>query len=162
MRGLSRLCQALALSFLLNAPFSAACAQSSSDSVAIRRALLDYIEGFYEGDSAKLMRSVRPEVYKIGFYRPADSTRYGAPIQMTWKGFLDYAGRVKARNQPPAADAPKGVQLLDVLDQTASGKVTAWWGTDYMLLGRFDGKWMVTHVLWQSPGPRVNAAVKAP
>ncbi|MBC7790917.1 MAG: nuclear transport factor 2 family protein, partial [Anaerolineae bacterium] len=40
---------------------------------------------------------------------------------------------------------------FDVLDQTASAKLTAWWGTDYLLLGKYDGKWMISHVLWQSP-----------
>ncbi len=162
MRGLSRRCSVLVLLFLINAPLDGAWAQSASDSTAIRRALLDYIEGFYEGDSAKLMRSIRPDVYKLGFSRPRDSTRYNAASQMTWKSFLDYARSIKARNQPAPADAPKGVQLLDVLDQTASAKVTAWWGTDYVLLGKFDGRWMITHVLWQSPGPRVNQAAKTP
>ena len=49
------------------------------------------------------------------------------------------------------ADAPKQVEIFEVLDQTANVKVTAWWGVDYLLMGKFDGKWMITHVLWQSP-----------
>lgn len=57
------------------------------DTAGVRRAALDYIEGFYEGDTAKLVRSVRPDVHKFG----------------------------------------------------------------YILMGRFDGRWMITHVLWQSP-----------
>ena len=129
----------------------AAGAQASADSTGVRRALLDYIEGFYEGDTAKLARSVRTDVYKIGFSRHRDSTTYRPQSQMTWKGFVDYANGVKARNQPAPATAPKVVELLDVLDQTAAGKVTAWWGTDYILLGKFDDRWMITHVIWQSP-----------
>jgi hypothetical protein len=71
---------------------------------------------------------------------------------------MDYANRVKARNQPAPATAPKVVELLDVQNQTAAGKLTAWWGTDYMLLGKYDGRWMVTHVIWQSPPQKVNQA----
>ena len=37
---------------------------------------------------------------------------------------------------------------------TAAAKVTAYWGTDYLLLGNFDGRWMITSVLWQSPPKR--------
>jgi predicted lipid-binding transport protein (Tim44 family) len=37
-----------------------------ADREAVRRAVLDYVEGFYEGDSVKLARSIRPEVYKYG------------------------------------------------------------------------------------------------
>ena len=29
-----------------------------------------------------------------------------------------------------------------------SAKLTAWWGTDYVLLAKYDGRWMITHVLW--------------
>ena len=47
-------------------------------------------------------------------------------------------------------DAPKEVAILDVLDQTASVKLVAEWGVDYMRLAKFDGKWMIVSVLWQS------------
>jgi hypothetical protein len=126
-------------------------AQTAADSTAVKRAALDYIEGFYEGDSTKLVRAVRPEVFKYGFSRPRDSTTYQG-MQMKWPEFHAFANRVKASGRPAPASAPKGVQLLDVLDQTAAVKVTAWWGTDYLLMGKYDGKWMIAHVMWQSPG----------
>ena len=57
--------------------------------------------------------------------------------------------------RPTPATAPKEIELLDVLDQTAAVKVTATWGTDYLLLGKYDDRWMVSSVLWQSK-PRVG------
>jgi hypothetical protein len=108
------------------------------------------VEGFYEGDTVKLVRSVRPEVYKYGFWRAQDSTRY-AGEQMPFAEFMAYAKRVKARGRPTPPTAPKAIVLYDVQDQTASAKLTAWWGTDYLLLGKYDGRWMISHVLWQSP-----------
>lgn len=127
-------------------------AQATPDREGVRRAVLDYVEGFYEGDTAKLVRSIRPEVYKYGFWRQRDSTSYVGE-EMKWPEFLSYANGVKKNNRQAAANAPKEIQLLDVLDQTASAKLTAWWGTDYLLLGRFGGRWIITHVLWQSPPP---------
>jgi hypothetical protein len=132
------------------APRLGAQTPASNDSAAVRRAALDYIEGFYEGDTAKLVRSIRPEVFKYGFYQPRDSTKYVGE-QMPWAEFLSYANRVKARNRPAPASAPRDVAIFEVQNQTASAKVTAWWGTDYLLLGKFGDKWMITHVLWQSP-----------
>ena len=41
--------------------------------------------------------------------------------------------------------------IFDVQDQTASAKLTAWWGTDYLLLAKQKGRWMILDVLWQSP-----------
>ena len=44
--------------------------------------------------------------------------------------------------------------MLDVLDQTAVAKVTANWGIDYMLLAKFDGRWKIVEILWQSHPPK--------
>ncbi len=48
-------------------------------------------------------------------------------------------------------DAPKEVTIYDVLDQTATVKLVAEWGIDFMHLAKFDGKWKIINVLWQSP-----------
>jgi hypothetical protein len=128
-------------------------AQSPDDREQVKRAVLDYVEGFYEGDSTKLVRSVRPEVFKYGFWIPRDSTRY-AGEQMKWPEFHAYANRVKANKRFAPATAPKDIVIFEVLDQTASAKLTAFWGIDYLLLAKYDGKWMISHVLWQTPPKR--------
>jgi hypothetical protein len=96
----------------------------ASDREAVRRAVLDYVEGFYQGDSTRIVRAIRPEFYKYGFYRPNDTASYRGD-QMTWEEALAYVGRVKQSNRPAPATAPKQVEVLDVLDQTAAAKLTA-------------------------------------
>ena len=128
-------------------------AQADADKDGVRRAALDYLEGFYEGDTAKLVRGVRPEVFKYGFWRPRDKTTYEG-VRMTWEEILDYARKMKASGKTTPTTAPKEVQIFEVQNQTASAKVTAWWGTDYLLLGKYDGRWMISHVMWQSPEKR--------
>ena len=145
---------ALAALLLAAAPLRA---QTAADSAGVRQAALDYIDGFYTGDSTLHVRSIRPDVYKFGFWRQRDSVRYAAGQQMKWTQFHDFTRRVKAGGQAPSPNWRKDVQLLDVLDQTANVKVTAYWGTDYLLLGKFDGKWMITHVLWQAAPPKATA-----
>jgi putative lumazine-binding protein len=124
--------------------------QSAPDREGVRRAVLDYVEGFYEGDTAKLVRSVHPDVQKYGFWIPRDSTRYSGEA-MPWSEFLSYARGIRARGSPARADAPKEITVFDVRDQTASAMLRAWWGMDYLLLAKYDGRWMVRMVLWQSP-----------
>ena len=124
-------------------------AQSHADKEGVRRAVLDYVEGFYEGDTLKLQRSIRPEVYKYGFWIPRGSTGYSGE-KMPWPEFLEYANRVRQDNRQAPPTAPKEIVVYEAQDQTASAKLTATWGTDYLLLGKFDGKWMITHVLWQT------------
>jgi hypothetical protein len=128
----------------------ASSAQSAEDREGVRRTALDYLEGFYEGDSTKHVRSIRPEVFKYGYYIPRDSTKYVGE-QMKWEEFNAFTRRVRERKSFAKPDAPKEVVVLDVLDQIAAAKVIAWWGVDYLLMGKYDGKWMITHVIWQTP-----------
>ena len=128
-------------------------AQGASDPEAVRRAVLDYVEGFYEGDTTRLVRSVWPQVRKYGYWRPPPDTAYAGEA-MPFAEFMAYANGVRAgRNKTPAG-APKEITVYDAQDQTASAKLTAWWGTDYLLLAKEQGRWMIIAVLWQSPPPR--------
>ena len=128
-------------------------AQPPGDREAVRRAVLDYVEGFYEGDSTKLLRSVAPFVRKIGYYRASPDSAYRGSAMAFPAGFMGYARSVQEGRERTPPGAAKEIVLFDVQDQTASAKLTAWWGTDYLLLARQDGRWMITHVLWQSPPP---------
>lgn len=140
--------------FLVVSITNVAHAQSSDERAGVERAVLDYVEGFYEGDTLKLKRSILPAVNKYGFYQPRGKTEYaGEP--MSFQEMIDYALKVKQSNKPAPSSSPKEVQVFDVLDQTACAKLTAWWGTDYLLLGKYNGKWMIVQVLWQSV-PRKN------
>jgi hypothetical protein len=141
-----------ALAAALLTPTAPLGAQHAADSAGVRAAVLDYLAGFYEGDTARIVRSVHPESHKYGYFRARDSTTYaGEP--MSYAEMIAYANNFKRRGRTTPATAPREVTLFDVQDQTASAKLRAWWGTDYLLLARINGRWMVTHVLWQSPPP---------
>lgn len=115
---------------------------------AVERAVLDYVEAFYEMQPELLERSVHPDLAKFGFWRrPGDDEYRGSP--MTFDQALTVA---KTWNEDGRAgdDAPKQVEVLDLLDQTAAAKLTAVWGVDYLHLAKFEGKWQILQVLWQS------------
>jgi hypothetical protein len=125
-------------------------AQGNDAKQKIERACLDYLEGFYEGDTVKLIRSLKPSLYKFGYWR--DKTGQYAPDgQMTFRDAVKYARNVQAKKNFAKSDAPKKVEVLDVLDQIAAAKVTAWWGWDYILLARQGDQWIIEQVLWQGP-----------
>jgi len=120
------------------------------DKQQVSHAVLDYVDAFYLGDTTKILRSISPAVVKYGYYRKKDATAYeGEP--MSFREMLDYATTVGKRKNPNVDKYVKKIEVLDYQDQTASAKLTAWWGTDYILLAKLNGKWMITHVLWQSP-----------
>jgi hypothetical protein len=125
-------------------------AQTVADREAVRLAVLDYVEGFYEGDTARLVRSVSPEVRKYGYYRAKPGGPYVGEA-MPFPEFLSYANRIRTGRSRTPPNAVKDIVLFDVQDQTASAKLTAWWGTDYLLLAKDKGRWIILQVLWQGP-----------
>ena len=142
----------LALLVLLAAP-AALAAQSAADSAGVRAAVLDYVEAIYRVDTARIVRSVRPEMAKRGYYIPRGQSAY-ANSPMTYAQLLGVARTWNAKGNVNAETAPKQVTILDLLDQTASAKLVAEWGIDYMHLAKYDGRWMIVNVLWQSPPRR--------
>jgi hypothetical protein len=140
----------LAFTLAVLLPSAVPAQNASADRAAVQRAALDYLEGFYEGDSTKHIRSVSPDVFKFGFERDRSTGAYSGS-RMTWPEFHDFTRRVRARGRGAPAGAPKEVVIFEVADQTASVKITAYWGIDYMLLAKIDGTWKITHILWQTP-----------
>ncbi len=117
----------------------------------IERACLDYIEGFYEGDTAKLIRSLKPSLYKFGYWKNKTSGIYEPDELMSYQQAVAYARRVKEKKNFAKETSPKKVEVLDIMNTTAAAKVTAWWGTDYILLSKQNDKWMIEEVLWEGP-----------
>jgi Putative lumazine-binding len=125
--------------------------QDNKDQAGITKALLNYVEGFYEGDTMKLIASLKPTLYKIGYWKNEKTGVYDFDGQMTFTQAIAYARNVAIKKNFAKPDAPKKVMVLDVHDQTAVGKVTAWWGIDYVLLSRQGDHWMIEEVLWEGP-----------
>ncbi|HKR10522.1 MAG TPA: nuclear transport factor 2 family protein [Pyrinomonadaceae bacterium] len=126
-------------------------AQVPDDGEAVRQAVLDYVEALYEVDSTRIERSVHRDLFKIGFARDKDGTY--KPARMTYQELYDLAGKWNKTGRVPK-NSKKEIVIYDVSDQTASAKLTATWGIDYMHLAKFDGKWMITDILWQTPPQR--------
>lgn len=136
----------LALALALS---TAGKAQNSPDKEAVRQAVLDYVEGIYEVDHKRIERSVHPDLAKRGFYVKRGETAYTGAV-MTFAQLVDLAKTWNKDGNRVPKNAPKEVVIYDVLDQTASAKLTAVWGIDYMQLAKYDGKWMIVNILWQT------------
>lgn len=120
----------------------------------VTNAVKDYVDAFYYGDTSKIHRSISENVVKYGYYIPSGKTIYEGE-SMSFKEMIDYAAGVKKRGPNVNVEKfPKKIEVFDVQDQTASAKLTAWWGTDYLLLAKLNDRWMITNVLWQSSPPK--------
>jgi Putative lumazine-binding len=123
---------------------------SAEDTAGVKAAVLDYVEGIYLADTSRIVRSVRPELAKRGYFIPQNQTAYSNE-PMTYQELIGVARSWNAGRRRNPDTMPKEIQILDLLDQTASAKLVAQWGVDYFHLARYDGRWMIVNVLWQTP-----------
>ena len=124
------------------------------DEKAVRMAVLDYVEGLYEVDSNRIKQSVHPDLYKIGYYYRKDQEKYTGPLQMTFQELVNLAASWNKDGNNANQNSPKKIEILDILDKTATAKLSAEWGVDYFHLAKENDRWMIMNVLWQSP-PRM-------
>jgi hypothetical protein len=130
-------CVTLALS-------TAALADVEEDKVAIRQAALDYIEGWYAGDAARVERAVHPDLAKRIVVEENGRSRLQPMSAMG----LVQAVRTGWGTRTPADQQQKDVEILDVFGNAATVKVIARDWVDYLHIARFDGRWVIVNVLW--------------
>ena len=122
----------------------------AADSAAIRRAALDYIEGWFTGDEARMRRALHPDLAK----RAIDVDRQGR--QWLYSSSAD--GLIRATAVGMGTDVPPAqrwsqVEILDIDGGLASVKVNSTRLVDYMHLARWDGEWKIVNVLWDVRPP---------
>jgi hypothetical protein len=140
---------AVAAALTVSTPFSAQT--PTGDKEGVRLAALDYLEGIYNVQPERIERSVHPTLNKRGFYKKDAASPY-VESPMTYEQLLKLAA---SWNKDGKRDTKlREIVILDVLDQTAVVKLTASWGIDFMFLGKFDGKWKIVQILWQSHPPK--------
>ena len=121
-------------------------AQSAADTAAIRGAALDYIDGWYTGDAARMERALHPELAKRIVETNAQGySRLGQQSAMT----LVQATRRGVGKELPADQRRNEVRILDVYGNAASVRVRAATWVDYMHLAKSNGRWVIVNVLWE-------------
>ena len=139
----------LALAALAAAP--ALHAQTAADSAGIRAAALDYIEGWYAGDGARMERALHPELAKRNVFTDPQARR-SRLIQMSALTLINQT-RAGGGSDIPAAERKSEVTILDVFQGAASVRVRAATWVDYMHLAKFNGRWVIVNVLWENDVP---------
>lgn len=136
-------------SFLLLA-FLAPCAahgQAAADSAAIRQAALDYVDGWYTGDAARMERALHPDLAKR-IVRANPGGARSRLEQMSAMGLVQ-ATRGGFGRSTPAEQQQRDVVILDVFENAASVRATMHGWVDYMHLARWNGEWKIVNVLWE-------------
>ena len=120
-------------------------AEADPEADAIHRAALDYIEGWYEADPARMARAVHPELAKRIVVTEDGASR----VEQMGASKLVANVRRGGGKDTPAERRQKDVTILDRFENAASVKVVASDWIDYLHLSKFDGRWVIVNVLWE-------------
>ena len=129
-------------------PMQARQSSAAADKAAVQQAALDYVEGIYTSDVSRIERSVHPQLQKRGFWRDSPAQPWGPQSTMTYEQLINLTKTWNAKKDRDTTI--KKVDVYEVLDQTATAKVTAMWGIDYLHLAKYDGRWKIINILWQA------------
>ncbi len=122
-------------------------AQTAADSAAIRATALDYVEGWYTGDAARMERALHPELAKRIVNTNPQNGRNSLGQQSAMTLVLNT--RNGGGKDTPPDQMQKDVVILDSFRNAASVRATMSGWIDYMHLARWNGRWVIVNVLWE-------------
>jgi len=136
----------LALLTALAAPVHA---QAAADSAAIRATALDYIDGWYEGDGARMERALHPHLAKRQVFQ--DDRGRSRLMDMTAMELVQ-ATRSGA-GKTPQAQRRDAVTILNQYGNAAMVRVDAADWVDYLQEVKWNGRWVIVNVVWVDRPP---------
>ena len=132
--------------FLLN---GVAFAQNTSpdESAAITKTALDYIEGWYAGDAARMERALHPELAK----RMISTDPKTGRSQFNHMGAMALIQHTRdgGGKKTPQDRQLKEVTILDRYNNAAVVKIVASDWIDYLEIAKINGEWKIINVLWE-------------
>jgi Putative lumazine-binding len=128
-------------------PAGAANRQAADESAAIRATALDYVEGWYTGDAARMERALHPELAKRIVNTNPQNGRSSLNQQSAMTLVLNT--RNGGGKDTPAEQMQKDVVILDVYQNAASVRATMSGWIDYMHMAKWNGRWVIVNVLWE-------------
>ena len=119
--------------------------RATDDRSAIKAAVLDYLEGWYEGNPDRMERALHPDLAK----------RQVVQIPNTGKTILNYASCSAMVEYTRAGfgklDPDKRnikIEIQDIYRDIAQVKAVSAKFVDYCQVAKCNGKWKIVHVLW--------------
>jgi len=114
---------------------------------AIQATCHDYIDGQLQGDSARVARSLHPDLAKRAIVGEKPYERFGLR-RMTKEELVDLTKRGALKT--PVNEWNRTCEILDVTGNVAAVRLETPWFVDHLHMGNFDGQWLIVNALWFS------------
>ena len=120
---------------------------AAADLEGIEAVALDYIDGYYTGDAARMKSALHPELAKR-IVATDPKTGESRLVSMGAKQLVEVTASGGGQHYL-AEQRLNDVEILDVYCSVASVKVTAAEWIDYLHVAKVDGEWKIINVLWE-------------
>ena len=123
-------------------------ASAETDEEMIRKAALDYVEGWYTGDAERMERCLHLDLAKRIVRHDAEQSRDKLD-HLSAMTLVQYT-RAGYGKKIPKEMQQKDVYILDIYDgKVASVKAVMSGWIDYLHVAKVDGDWKIVNVLWE-------------
>ena len=120
---------------------------SAEEAAAIKKPALDYIEGWYEGNAARMESALHPELAKRSVIVDL-ATGHSRLDSMSAMSLVERT-RAGGGTKTPKEKQQKDVTILDRFNNAAIVKIVASDWIDYLEEGKINGEWKIINVLWE-------------
>jgi len=119
-----------------------------TDEDLVFEAVENYVLALYNVEPERIAKSVDPTLRKIGYYDYNGKSYDHA--SMTYQQLYDLSATWNVNGDQITKESPREIEIYQVHDRTASAKLTAKWGIDFMHLSKVNGQWKIMNIMWQS------------
>jgi hypothetical protein len=137
-----------ALLFAISFSIGTAKAQSV-DEQAVKECALDYLEGWYSADTARMAKALSKDLAKKGFLvHPNTGELHIAPA--SYDQMLQWVGQ-KPDQLAQDPDIKREVYIIEVGARIAMVKTVTPDFIDYLHMAKVDGQWKIYNAVWERP-----------
>jgi hypothetical protein len=116
---------------------------ATTEETAVVQTVLDYFEGWFDGDAARMERALHPGLAKRALEND------GRTLDETTAEWMIAATRRGVGRERHSGDLRIEVQVEDVYGRIANATVRSAVYREYLQLVRTEGGWKVVNALWQ-------------
>ena len=131
------------------------------EDTAIKKTALDYIEGWYEGDAARMESALHPELAKRMIFTDPKTGH----SQFNHMGAMQLVQNTRrgGGSKTPKEQQTKEITILDRFNNAAVVKIVASGWVDYLEEAKVNSEWKIINVLWElKPKPATAPTSPAP
>jgi hypothetical protein len=126
---------------------------SADDVVAVTATLMDYFQGWFDGDAARMRSALHPELAKRG----VEDDTVGQELEsITAQQMIGWTGDGAGVRQRPT-DLQITVEVLDVYRQIATALVRSTVYVEYAHLMRTSQGWKIVNTIYVRTSPGADA-----